>query len=133
MSYRSSLKQLAAVAIFGTLVGFSTMASASVQFLDLQWLNSGITTQQAGSYFKDKLDPIVRRHGGKIIFVYQILGTMKGEVKPAIAASMEFPSMDEMQALFKDPEYQKIVPQRDATFDLPRQSLFQVTPIGGMH
>jgi len=39
--------------------------------------------------------------------------------------------MDDMQALFKDPEYQKIVPQRDATFDLPRMSLFQIAPISG--
>lgn len=131
MSYRKVLRHLVAVAVFGAMAGFPTIASASVQFLDLQWLNSGVTAQEAGSYFKDKLAPIVRKHGGKIVFVYQIMATMKGDVKPAIAASMEFPSMDAMQALFKDPGYQKIVPQRDATFDLLRQSLFQVAPVGG--
>lgn len=110
----------------------SAGAAEPVQFFDIQWLKPGVTQEQAGGYFRDRLDPIVRRHGGKIVLVYRVAATMKGDIKPALLASMTFPSPEDMQALFKDPEYQKIVPLRDATFDLERQSLFQVSPIMGM-
>ncbi len=106
-------------------------ASTTVQFVDLLWLKPGVSPQEAGTYFHDMLGPILRKHGGRVIFTYQVIGVMKGELKPAVTASMEFPSMQAMQNLFKDPEYQKIVPQRDATFDLSQQRLFQVAPLSG--
>lgn len=133
MNSHNPLKHLLAVAACGLSLAVSSSASAvePVQFLDMQWLKPGISADQAGIYFRDRLDPIVRKHGGSTILVYQVAATMKGEVKPAVVASMKFPSMEDMQALFKDPDYQKIVPLRDATFDLPRQSLFQVVPFIG--
>lgn len=115
------------------MLGFAAQAMADipgkVQFMDLQWLKAGVNTQQAGEYFTGKLDPIVRKHGGKVVFVYEVMKVMKGDVKPAMIASMEFPSMEAMQALFKDAEYQKIIPLRDLIFDLPHMSLFQLSPV----
>lgn len=137
MSYRRFvLRTLAAAAsVFALALPLQGAAQAAgdkkVQFMDLQWLKPGVTAQQAGAYFSDKLDPIVRKHGGKILFTYQVAAVMRGDVKPALIASMEFPSMDAMQGLFKDPDYQRIVPQRDATFDLSKQVLYQVAPAGG--
>ncbi len=131
MSDRKSFRNPLLAAIGGLTLACSAAApaGAAVQFVDLQWLKPGITAQNAGGYFTGRLEPIVRKHGGRVIFVYRVLATMKGDVQPAVIASMEFPSMEEMQALFRDAEYQKIVPERDATFDLARQSLFQVAPV----
>lgn len=128
MNVRKSM--IHAVAALSVAVSSAAAGAAgSVQFMDLQWLQPGVAVHDAGSYFSDKLQPLVRKHGGNIMSVHQIAATMRGEVKPALVATMEFPSMEKMQGLLKDPEYQKLIPQRDATFDLPKQSLFQIKPI----
>lgn len=133
MNSHDPLKYLLAIAVCGLSLVSSAAVSAveSVQFLDMQLLKPGISADQAGIYFRDRLDHIVREHGGNIILVHQVAATIKGEVKPALVASMKFSSIDDVPALFKDPDYRKIVPLRDATFDLPRQSLFQAAPFIG--
>lgn len=73
MNTRNPLKQLLAVAASALSLAVSTSASAvePVQFLDLQWLRTGVSADQAGVYFRDRLDPIVRKHGGSIVLVYR--------------------------------------------------------------
>lgn len=105
------------------------MVNAGVQFVDLLWLKPGINPQAAAHYFNELLPPILEKHGGKVIFVYAVETAIKGELKPAITASMTFPSMDSLKEVFSDPEYAKIVPVRDATFDFTQQSLLKVRPL----
>ncbi len=131
---RNTMRKLVGGALCAILVAFSVAAQAggAVQFMDLQWLQPGVSPTQAGAYFHEALGPIVRKHGGKLLFTYQVLGVMKRDLKPAVIAGKEFPTMDAMQNLFKDPDYQSIVPQRDRIFDLSQMRLFQIAPIGGI-
>ena len=135
--------RLAILAACGTLIAFGAAAwaprpaaaqmppSGPVQFMDLNWLKPGVDAKQAGIYFNDLLTPILKKHGAKVVFVYAVTGVMAGDIQPAVTASMEFPSMQAMQAMLSDPDYKKIVPYRDATFDLSHQKLFQVAPLRG--
>ena len=129
--------RIAALAVCGLALWMPARASAQpqpsgpVQVMDMNWLKKGVDVKQAGIYFNDMLAPILKKYGAKIIFVYSINGVMRGDIKPAVTASMEFPSMQSMQALFNDPDYKKIVPYRDATFDLAQLKLFQVAPLKG--
>lgn len=103
--------------------------SSDVQFVDLLWLKPGVEADSAGHYFSQLLTPVLQRHGGKVLYVYRIDAALKGSLKPAINASLTFPSMEALQAMFQDPEYQKIIPVRDSIFDFTQQSLWQVTPL----
>jgi uncharacterized protein (DUF1330 family) len=99
-----------------------------VQFVDLLWLRQGVTVDDAQRYLQT-LAPLVKKHGGRPLVGFRIDKTMKGDVQPQVINGLEFPSMQAMQALLADPEYQKIVPTRDATFDMARHTLFQVSPL----
>ena len=99
-----------------------------VQFVDLLWLKPGVTLDDAQRYLQT-LAPLVKKHGGHRLVGFRIEKTMKGDVQPQVINGLEFPSMQAMQELFQDPAYQTIVPTRDATFDMARHTLFQVTPL----
>ncbi|MEW5963234.1 MAG: DUF1330 domain-containing protein [Pseudomonadota bacterium] len=131
---RSVISACGMLLVLGLAVSTPRPAAAQngpVQFMDLNWLKSGADAGQAGIYFNDLLAPILKKHGAKVVFSYAVTGVMAGDIKPAVTASMEFPSMHAMQAMFNDPDYKKIVPYRDATFDLSRQILFQIAPLKG--
>lgn len=98
-----------------------------VQFVDLLWVKQDKTPDDAVRYFREVLPPILARHGGKVLHVYRVEAALRGDMQPAITASLTFPSMQALESMFKDPEYQKIIPERDAIFDFSQQSLLRVT------
>lgn len=100
-----------------------------VQMLELLWLQPNVTVDKAADYFRNKLRPILVKHHGEIIQSYEVTGTMRGELKPAWINVFRFNSMADMQAIFQDPEYAKLVPLRDATFDLSQHRLFTVSSV----
>ena len=104
--------------------------SQQVQFLELLWLQPNVPVDKAADYFQNRLGPILKKHNGEIIQSYQVASTMKGELKPAWINVFRFRSMEDMQAIFQDAEYNKLVPLRDATFDLSQHRLFSVMPVG---
>ena len=103
--------------------------SQEVHFIELLWLQPKATPEGATDYFRNKLRPILAKHGGEILQSFQVAATMKGELKPAWINIIRFRSMEDMQAIFKDPEYAKLIPLRDATFDLSQQRMFNVLPV----
>lgn len=104
--------------------------SQQVQFLELLWLQPNVGVEKAADYFQNRLGPILKKHNGEIIQSYQVASTMKGELKPAWINVFRFRSMEDMQAIFQDADYNKLVPLRDATFDLSQHRLFSVVPVG---
>lgn len=102
----------------------------SVQFLELLWLQPNVPVDKAADYFQKRLGPILKKHNGEILQSYQVAATMKGDLKPAWINVFRFRSMEDMQAIFQDAEYNKLVPLRDATFDLSQHRLFSVMPVG---
>ncbi|MBI5283972.1 MAG: DUF1330 domain-containing protein [Chloroflexi bacterium] len=106
------------------------MSSQPVEVTSLLWLKAGVTADQARNYFTRLLAPIVRRHGGEPLadgYPLFVEATVRGELKPDVIDGFRFPSQEAMEALFQDPAYQEIVPIRDATFDMTRQSVFRVS------
>lgn len=105
----------------------SSNTLSPIQFVDLLWVKPEASPDDAVRYFKQVLPPVMAKHGGRVIHVYRIDEALRGDLRPAVTASLSFPSMQALQAMFKDPDYQKIVPERDAIFDFTQQSLFRVT------
>lgn len=74
-------------------------------------------------------EPIMTRHGGKIIGSYEVVNVVKGMNKPGIVWIYRFADEAGMQAVGTDPEYQANIPNRNKIFNFNSNQLFAVKPI----
>jgi uncharacterized protein (DUF1330 family) len=107
------------------------MSSEKIEIMSLLWLKPGVTPSQAHDYFTRLLAPLIHAHGGEALpgFQRHVQGTMKGELKPEITDGFQFPSQRSLQDLLQDPEYRKIIPVRDAIFDMSRHTVFKIAAL----
>lgn len=119
----------AAMSPTGPAARQASTPSQQVHFVELLWLQPKATPEAAADYFKNKLRPILSKHGGEILQGYQVVATVQGDLKPAWINVIRFRSMEDMQAIFQDPDYTKIVPLRDAIFNLTQHPFFSVLPV----
>jgi uncharacterized protein (DUF1330 family) len=76
-------------------------------------------------------EPIMARHGGKIIGSYEVTNVVKGMTKPGIVWIYRFANEAGMQAVGSDPEYQANIPNRNKIFNFNSNQLFAVKSILG--
>ncbi len=74
-------------------------------------------------------EPIMTRHGGKIIGAYEVTSVIKGMAKPGIIWVYRFANEAGMNAVGTDPEYQANVPNRNRIFNFDSNQLFAVKSI----
>ena len=63
-----------------------------------------------------KAPAITKGHGGVPIASYDVESVLDGGNKPAVFAVLSFPNREAIQALFNDPAYLELVPERDRGF-----------------
>ena len=62
--------------------------------------------------------PVVTKvHGGVPVATYNVETAMDDGETPAVFAVISFPSRGAIQALFNDPAYKALIPERDRGFD----------------
>lgn len=97
----------------------------SMTFVELHEVND---IAAARTYAK-WAEPIMTRHGGKIVGAYEVTMVVKGMTKPGIVWVYRFANEAGMQAVGTDPEYQANIPNRNKIFNFDSNQLFAVKPI----
>ena len=97
------------------------MAFTLVDILPLQ---SGKTMEDARAYFA-KAGPLLQKHGiTRVGSPYEVLQVMKGETNGNIVNIFEVDDpKSSMGALQEDPDYQTIIPLREAVFDFANATI----------
>ncbi|MEH6578970.1 MAG: DUF1330 domain-containing protein [Amphritea sp.] len=60
---------------------------------------------------------VTKAHGGVPVAKYDVETALDDGENPAVFAVISFPSRDAIEALFSDPAYKALVPERDRGFD----------------
>lgn len=104
-------------------------ATAGSFFVDILALKQGKTTQDANIYY-DKIEPVVKKHGlRRIIPGLSVVETMKGSLEPGLVNIWFVTNSKTTFAnIAKDPEYQKHIELRNATFDMDNANMMMLQP-----
>ena len=97
----------------------------SMTFVELHEVND---IAAARTYAK-WAEPIMTRHGGKIVGAYEVTMVVKGMTKPGIVWVYRFANEAGMQAVGTDPEYHANIPNPNKIFNFDSNQLFAVKPI----
>lgn len=116
---------LAAVSLMAG--GRSSQASMSEHanpiLFDVIYLNEGKDASEAVAYF-ERVAVIAQKYGLVRLNTYRVTKNMRGIIQqPALINIWRMDSPDAMQKMGADPAYQKLVPTRDALFDMAKVSL----------
>ena len=68
-----------------------------LSFVELHWLRPDATVNEAVAYVK-WVSPIAKRHRGRIIEVFNVAGTLHGDLKPAFVWIYQFDNKAAMEA-----------------------------------
>lgn len=95
------------------------MNTESIHFVDVLTLREGKTFQDALAYFERAL-PILSRHGFRRLSLIELTDKLRGhqEVNPHLVQVWQTKGRASFQQAAADPDYQALVPTRDATFDM---------------
>src|SRR5688572_17459258 len=66
-----------------------------------------ITDPGALEEYRAKVGPIVERYGGRTVAAGPP-DVVEGQLRPTLAAVMQFPSMEQLQAFYAAPDYQDL-------------------------
>jgi uncharacterized protein (DUF1330 family) len=66
--------------------------------------------------YQSHVPAIAKKFGAAPIASYNVEVALDGGEKPAIFAVLSFPSKDAIESLFKDPDYEALIPLRDLGF-----------------
>jgi hypothetical protein len=121
--------------VLGLAVGAALVGEASAKqkdgpvLFDVIYLQEGHEAQEAVDYF-EKVSAISKRHGLVRLKTYRIDKALKGVIaQPTLINLWRMDRPDAMQKMGADPEYQRLVPTRDALFDMGRVSILMGAPL----
>ncbi|WP_375753660.1 DUF1330 domain-containing protein [Vibrio sp. HN007] len=74
-----------------------------------------VRIENADAYYRDYASlaaPIVEKHGGKPMIRTENIQTIEGAVPEGLLAMLEFPTIEQAQAFYADPDYQPLIKVR---------------------
>jgi uncharacterized protein (DUF1330 family) len=68
--------------------------------------------------YLQKVRPIGARHGAEMLFIGQVSGMVHGDVDHQLVVVVKFPSVQAIDAMYADADYQPLVALRDEAADM---------------